>query len=365
MKTILRFFTILPFFSGFLFCRGNDGAFRVSGNQLKPMYETNISVQKEILTIKAIGSRQASVDVYYEFFNPGEARELEVGFEAFSPSGDVNTEPVAGEHPYISDFSVTMNGAHIPYKVTIVHDSLYYRNGKYKAMPMSEVLKETDEINVDFFYVYHFRTLFKKGLNIIHHTYRVDLSNSIEELYSFQYVLTAAGRWANRQIDDFTLNVDMGDFQDFNIDKNFYKSTEEWQIKGTGKKIEKNAEFIIRSGSLVFQKKNFKPAGEFYMASRNSYDFSEKASEERDTLFNYKKDPLPFSIESQNEINPPLNEFSKTILKNLPFARRGYIFKNPEISAYYYKQKWYLPDPRYVPDLKLITREEQLWLKKL
>jgi hypothetical protein len=74
---------------------------------------------------------------------------------------------------------------------------------------------------------------------------------------------------------------------------------------------------------------------------------------------------LPFSIDDQEEINKPGNEFSKTVLKNLPFARRGYIFKNQELSTYYSRQKWYLPDPAYVPDLKLITRKEQLWLKNL
>src|SRR5450755_3593936 len=224
MNTILRVLAILPIFSGFLFCHANDGAFRVNGNQLIPMYETDISVKKEILTIKGIGSGQASVDVYYEFFNPKEAKELEVGFEAFTPYGDVDTKPVDGEHPYITNFSVSMNGLSIPYKVAIVSDSLYFRNGKYKTIPMAEVLKESEDIDVpNFFYVYHFRILFKKGMNIIHHTYVVDLSSSIEELYSFKYVLTAAGRWANRQIDDFTLNIDMGDFQDLSIDNTFFK----------------------------------------------------------------------------------------------------------------------------------------------
>ena len=241
---------------------------------------------------------------------------------------------------------------------------------------MEEVLKESEDIDAaNFFYVYHFRILFKKGLNIIHHTYVVDLSSSIEELYSFKYVLTAAGRWANQQIDDFTLNIDMGDFQDLSIDNTFFKTPSDWQITGTGKKIERKSnekdkkyqttEFFIRRGSLLFQKKNFKPVGELYIQAYNSYDFSEKASESRDTLFNYKRDPLPFSIDDQDEINRPANEFSKTVLKNLPFARRGYVFKNPELSTYYYGQKWYLPDPGYVPDLKQITQKEQLWLKKL
>jgi YARHG domain len=373
MKNNIKFSVAIPFLLVSIFCHANDGAFRVNGNQLIPIRETDISVRKEILSIKAIGSGQASVDVYYEFFNPGEAKELEVGFEAFTPQGDVDAKPVKGGHPYITGFSVTMNGQSVPYKVAIVGDSLYFRSGKYKTKPMAEVLKEAEDNDLaSFFYVYHFRTLFKKGLNIIHHTYVVDLSSSVEEIYSFQYVLTAAGRWANRQIDDFTLHLDMGDFQDLSIANTFFKTPADWQITGTGKQIDRKpdeegnqmTEFFIRRGSLIFQKKNFKPVGELYIHAYNSYDYSANASKNRDTLFNYKKDPLPFSIDDQDEINRPANELSKTILKNLPFARRGYVFRNTELSTYYYDQKWYLPDPAYVPDLKGITRKEQLWLKK-
>jgi hypothetical protein len=241
---------------------------------------------------------------------------------------------------------------------------------------MADVLRESGDDDVaSFFYVYHFRTMFKSGLNIIHHTYVVDLSTSVEEIYSFQYVLTAADRWANHQIADFTLNIEMGDFQDLSIDNTFFKPPADWQIAGTGKKIERKSkeedkeyqmtEFFIRKGSLVFQKKNFKPVGELYIHAYNSYDFSGEASGRRDTVFNYKTDPLPFSIDDQDEISRPGDELSKTVLKNLPFARRGYVFRNPELRAYYYRQKWYLPDPAYVPDLKQITIKEQLWLKKL
>ena len=98
--------------------------------------------------------------------------------------------------------------------MAIVGDSLYFKNGIYKTRTKEEILKQSGDDYVDYFYVYHFRAPFKKGLNIIHHKYVVELSNSVfEEIISLGYVLTAAGRWANHQIDDFTLNIDMGDFQ--------------------------------------------------------------------------------------------------------------------------------------------------------
>jgi hypothetical protein len=73
---------------------------------------------------------------------------------------------------------------------------------------------------------------------------------------------------------------------------------------------------------------------------------------------------LPFSIDNQDGIPPPADEFSKKVLRNLPFARRGYVFKSPELKAYFERQKWYWPDPAYQPAADLLTRKEQEWLKK-
>ena len=77
----------------------NDGAFFGSGNHLVPIMETDISVQKEILYLKKIQNKYIEVSVYYEFFNPKEDKEITVGFEAESPSGDVDGAPKNGHHP--------------------------------------------------------------------------------------------------------------------------------------------------------------------------------------------------------------------------------------------------------------------------
>jgi hypothetical protein len=61
-----------------------------------------------------------------------------------APAGDVNPEPSLEGQPFISDFTVQLNGAAIPYKVTIVHDSLYYRNGTYKAYPLAKAKAGAD-----------------------------------------------------------------------------------------------------------------------------------------------------------------------------------------------------------------------------
>lgn len=378
MKYATALLFLLPFLS-----HANDGAFRASGNQLIPMYETDISVKKEILTIHRINAGQARIEVYYEFYNPKEAKALEVGFEAYSPSGDASKTPDDdGQHPYISKFTVSLNGETVPFKVAIVHDSLYYKNGQYKAMSLAKAIKESqDEEDVDFFYVYHFRAVFKPGLNIIRHTYIVDLSSSIMEIYNLDYVLTAARRWANRQIDDFTLQIDMGEFQDICIQNTFFGNVSEWQTDSTVKSLQVKAdkkkdesidhsEFFIRKGMIVFTKKNFKPKEELHIQSFSNYYYRgpeeiDKAGEPQyPEKFDSKKHQLPFSIDLQEGILPPADDLSKKILHNLPFARRGYLFKSPELAAYYEKQRWYKPDPAYTPAAGELTKEEQDWLLK-
>lgn len=360
----------------FSICYSNDGAFRAAGNQLIPMYETDIAVKKEILTINRTSSGKAAITVYYEFFNPKSDKELEVGFEATSPMGDVNSRPVNGQQPYITQFTVNMNGQSIPFKVSIVSDSLYYNKGTFKSKTTAQAIKESEENDyVDFFYVYHFKALFKPGINIVIHTYTVDLSTSVYEHYALRYILTAAGRWANRQIDDFTLQINMGEFQDLSIENTFFSNPSEWQIPETAKSIlikKKNknesdkSEFFIRKGTLVFQKQHFKPIGELHIHSF-LYDFFNGPTDSNtfDGLFNSKREGLPFSVEDQDGIQKPANEFSKRILKNLPFARRGYIFKTPELQAWFEKQPWYKKDEKYEPVLAGLTQKEQAWLNKL
>jgi YARHG domain-containing protein len=350
----------------------NDGSFKAAGNHLIPMYETDISVKKEILTINRISADKASITVYYEFFNPKAPKEIEVGFEAVSPSGDVRTRPLDGHQPYINKFTVNMNGQSIPFKVAIVSDSLYYNNGKYKSKTIAEANKESYENDmVDWMYVYHFRAQFKPGINIIIHTYVVDLSGSVFENYSLDYILTAAGRWANRQIDDFTLQINMGEYQDVSIQNTFFSKAAEWKMPEATKSIAIKkeevegaamTEFFIRKGMLVFQKQNFKPIGQLYIRSLNFFYYN---GSNEDNQFNSKRDRLPFTIEEQDRIDKPADELSKRVLKNLPFARRGYIFKSPELQSYFEKQPWYKKDEKYKAVLAELTQKEQVWLNKL
>lgn len=352
----------------------NDGSYYVNGNQLIPIVEANISVKKEILTITRRNKEQVEISVYYEFFNPGAPKSLVVGFEAFPPGGGADPEPKNGQHPNIYDFTVNMNNKSLTYDVAIVRDSTYFEDGNFKTLHGAQMEKTLSEYGwMGMLYVYHFNANFKRGLNIIRHTYICDLSGSVDFLYSFDYVLTAATRWANKQIDDFTLIVDMGEFQHFFIDDSVFGETPDWKIKGEGtinsgksyinywaESNEKRActAFIMRRGQIEYRAMNFAPRDELYIHSYQPLAFLPMP-------FDCSESPLPYNITIQSDyVIEAADDLSRRILRNLPFARRGYIFSSPELNNYFSNQYWYTPDPHYKAILSELPTEEQKWVAK-
>lgn len=345
--------------------KGNDGAFYAHGNQLIPIEESSVEVRKESLILSREGTK-ILVTVLYEFYNPGDEKTLLVGFEAASPSGDVDGTPKNGEHPYMDNFLVIMNNIPLEYQVAIVNDSTYFgENGFVQIEP--ENLQIDNPNAVDFRYVYYFNAKFNKGTNSILHTYSVELSGSTELRYQFTYILTAANRWANKQIDDFSLLIDLGDFQEFNIATTFFDSHSEWSVLGSGKSetiqgmedhflFVDRAHFAIRKGFLHFQKTDFHPKGELRLFDYYKYPIYEE--------FNSLENELPFSISQCDYISGCVDEQSKKILRNLPFAIRGYVFSTRELKNYFEKQTWYFPDPDYKGGIESLTEEEKMWVEK-
>ena len=55
--------------------------------------------------------------------------------------------------------------------------------------------------------------------------------------------------------------------------------------------------------------------------------------------------------------------FQQSILKNLPFAYRGYIFKDKALQDYFKSCTWYLPNPDYKGGMEGFTEEEKKWVE--
>lgn len=359
MKTIVALLSIFMIHYNTF---SNDGVFYAKGNQLVPIQETEISVQKEILHIKKVAQKYFEISVYYEFFNPGNEKTITVGFEAFSPRGDADGAPKNGEHPNMRDFTVIMNNEILKHKVAFVPHNQFVKNGKINEVKLNQLDGEISGNAVCFNYVYYFEGVFKNGVNIVKHTYNFDISKGIAYFFDFEYNLTAAKRWANKQIDDFTLIVDLGEFETFSIDKTFFHSADEWTINGIGNVSALKADdewekdgikFNIQKGILTFQQTNFKINGDLFIHSKSNYSF-----ENPDFSF------IPFSYHFDYVIQEPTTDFQKKVLKNLPFARRGYIFKDEGLNNYYKKYDWYIPNPNYNPKVELLNEIEKKWIEK-
>ena len=218
---------ILPVLLALLFAvtlKANDAAFYMSGNTLVPIKETDISVAKEILTITVCRDHlYAKVDVYYEFFNPGKPKTLTMAFEADPPSGLGGMQNRDGKHPYIKDFTVTMNGVALKCDNAII-EKKYGAQQDFKPLDLdewtgneiavdepfcdaNELYNEAQDRWIRFAYGYFFTAEFKEGLNTVHHTYSYRMNYNMCSDYVIDYWLTPATRWAGGKIGDFTLRL--------------------------------------------------------------------------------------------------------------------------------------------------------------
>lgn len=359
--------------------QANDGVFYTSGNHLIPIQETEISVAKEVLKIKRTAEDWLDIYVDYEFANPGDEKTLLVGFEAAMPFGDADWSSKDGAHPYIRDFSVILNEKTLTYQTGISFEEEYYKENQVTARNISADSLELlySELGA-FTYVYYFKAPFQKGKNSLKHHYRYKLSESVSNLYEITYILTAANRWANKQIDDFTLEIDLGPFQDFYMKNTFFdqitnsfSNQSSWEVNGKAEIVGPNqvpvffqndiyyTYFSVLEGPITFKQKNFHPDGELHIAAKRIFGFYEE------TTFNYREHKLPFRLDPILKVTYSQDEISFKILRNYPWARRGYVFKTSEIQRYYEDLPWYKPNPDYEPKLEDGFLEELIWLKEV
>lgn len=417
MKNILFY----SFLCCSVFVNANDGAFYMNGNQLIPVNETQVELRKEILTVKRVG-RNILIDVDYTFYNPGKSKEVLMGFEAPMPRGAAEFQydrwTMTRNHPHLNGFIVEINGIRIPYKADIVNKRAFNTIGSLAGFPQSQIdlLNESKSTSRDMFHGYqmgkskkgkdqfnyrdflfeyvfvnYFDAKFNPGINKVHHTYSFPISGTNDVPLDFRYILTAANRWANNQIDDFTLIVDMGDFRDYYINQTFFKGTENWNdaallylcnpfaddMEEMGMHIgrgHENGSLHVRTkeAPLIYQQKDFRPKGELMIwGSHNEYSseqgFYEYYNVLSDTgVFDIKEHSLWYAFHHhKDDLRFAKDEFTLQVLRNFPFAIRGYAFKNRKLRNYYLRYGWYEPDP----SLKLIAADlpekELKWIYNL
>lgn len=339
----------------------NDAVFYASGNQLVPLQETDIAVKKEVLTITLTDKNIAKVDVLYTFYNNGEDKTILMGFESQPLAWSHAIYQPSGIDPHIKDFTVEMNGEKLNVKNGVVHGKDF---------------KITDEIQVDYTYVYSFNPTFKKGENIVHHTYSYDTSYGAACAFSINYKLTPATRWANKQIDDFTLIIEAPNTakhflvysaKDYFIYNDIFADSSFEINNGVGK-TRKNTihdyenktinveEVTIRNGSVKWHKENFAPSDELYINSTETlkgwhlYEIGDTYDRGESQYINLT------SFRPNEEFLTTSQE--KRILRNLPYANRGHIFKDKKLKEFFESKWWYMPDPSYDDSTKDFTEYE-------
>ena len=386
----------------------NDGEFHVNGNHLIPISNTDIKIAKEILTIYVSDtSRHTSVDVDYTFINTSsKPKKVRMGFEASMLEDSDAILPKEGHqgHPCIYDFVVEMNGKQIKYtnEYAFIIDST---TTDYKHFPVDKTKwentskeyrdehgwwdeglwnKKTNEYR-PYAYVYYFEATFLPGENKIHHTYKYDCGYDLENRYLITYWLTPAMRWNNKKIEDFTLRISAENTTEhFSLFGPFGKGTFNI-VKGNGK-FRNNGdgkEIVMRNGMLEYHCADFVPEHDLSIVSQDKFFYedlhqikdsevgeneyaSSKVSVDDICKFGYYN--IWYAISDSYGENLAktiltLSDWEKRVLRNLPYARRGYVFKDKKLADYFSQFYWYMPDPSWTPSQADFTEWERDFVK--
>lgn len=327
------------------FCSyANDGVFFATGNTLVPLKEATVSLKKEILNLTRKGEWM-QVDIYFEFFNPGPEKEVTVGFVTPPAEGDVSEEDA--KHPFIRDFMVMVGDRLLPYKVARLEESGF---------------RVSSKIARGYDFVYHFTVRFVKGINVIRHSYLYKGGGSVEAKHDFDYRLTTGTTWANNAIDDFELNIDMGDDSYFSIPASFEKTPAPWQLSGIGRISKNNFHMpymaegkavlkmvYLRKGKLQMRKTAFKPSEDLSISFwhlHNEVNLWCDKSVKND--FSGMMEMM-WGDSTEAEVGK-LSDAELRLYRNLNYARMGYDFKDEALKKSFSKYNWYIPDPAMKTD---------------
>lgn len=343
----------------------NDGMFYSNGGNLMPMKETSIEMQKEVLFLKRIPDG-FEVNVYFEFYNPGETRDEIVGFvtppssdEAFMDEdlpGSVSLKGLPLRHPFINEFMVMVNGQLLPYEVA-----------RFDSTGFNSEVAGSES---GFDYVYYFNVHFEHGKNIIQHHYIFKGFSSIYE-ERFNYRLTTGKMWSKDVIGDFELYIEAPETY-MRVPATFYNDNRPalWQIMGIGKLADENyagwGNTFMRSGLLRFQSINFAPDYDLTITIPSQHIILEELPKFNPGL------ELPFMMDllynTDSEYEYDFEEYSNETIQmliNYLYVKHGLLIKNEEAATLFKNCIWYIPDPNLKADQIQLSEQEQRILNAL
>ena len=343
----------------------NDWEFGSEGGHIVPMNMSNIAIKSEKLHFKlettktkdGITNHEMVVTVKFVFDSP-EAAEKYIGF--ITPEGG-NEEWDNVDH--FKNFRTVVNGENVRitfYRLTdfvpkdvkqLEEVKKYFKEyDAEKAKQESEYYKKS--------YVYYFKANFKKGENVVEHSYRYDGSSGVG-LVDFNYVWTTISKWKNQKVDDFEVIVEPGNaFIAMPVMKTKDGKEINWKLVGEGNvdygykdNYDTGGRYRIlyaklKNGYLHFKTKDFKPENEFYLTKivylKSNYIFPEKTNKG----FKFRDDLTSMAYNAEYLESEELKELSDKdlrIMRNYPYAFAGYDFSDKELKDYFSKFLWYIP----------------------
>lgn len=346
----------------------NDGVFYASGNTLVPLQETAVELRKEVLKFFVRDHEFMNVEIDFDFYNPGAAKTVTVGFVTPPAEGDVTEE--AARHPFITDFTVKVNGRTVPFKVAKMIDT-FFRRG-------DEQMDGED-------FVYYFPVTFKKGLNKIRHTYRFRGGSGVELQRDFSYQITTGRRWANRQIDDFKLQIHL-DNGIFAVPASFQTdgTLADWRIVGDGVIEETPRRWFseegpqvrmvhLNSGYLALKAKNFRPDSDIFFGEYNWAagwtsiwcDFAQECVERESLEKIVRFFNLNPSADYEDGDFANLSAKQLKYLRNYFYAVRGLPFQDADLRKFYAQFFWYKPNRAVKIETLRLSKAESDFLARL
>lgn len=365
----------------------NDGVFSINGNQLVPLQETQIELKKEILTIKKVDEEFVEITVDFTFFNPGKPKTETVGFVYRNEKERMSDTPA---DVYFKDFATWVNDVAKSHKTQTLDKKAY------------KLAHESPDYKL--YNVHYFPVSFAKGETKILHKYKLIPSSMVGTTMDLTYILTTGARWANKQIDDFTLHIDLGENALYSINTDLDSEPMQWSSlspseykknpslalqvgrntemykdisMGTGTTGTNRMSFSQAAQPITFKKKNFKPQSEMSLSieDRGVFGHEDWATAfpnlDKDFAILYKdlgKGGMNNSFTSYYRIKgvstkkalSKLSEKQLKFIRNLPYARRGYIFKDPDLNNAYGELHWYIPRKNVQVNL---SKEEQEYIR--
>ena len=201
----------------------NDWEFGSEGEHLIPLEISDVSIKSEKIVMK-LTEKGMEINVRFVFNSPvNEVKKI--GF--ITPPDQQQGEL------FMTDFKTMVNGQEVISKVENFDKSPFAANSALKKA--AEEMEESAEHDVTG-YVYYFDAPFKKGDNVVEHSYIYSGSGGIDGR-DYAYVITTISKWKNKRVDDFELVIDMGENSFFMLPYTFWKNNKkiDWEVFGEGR----------------------------------------------------------------------------------------------------------------------------------